>query len=83
MPKQFIFINDPGHAWLVVPLAEVRASGADISDCSYIRGDTAFLEEDCDAGAFLNTLEAGSFEITEDMRDQFDIRENRAYRPFA
>ena len=82
MGKTYVFITDPGHGWLKVPLAEVRASGATISCYSYIRGNFAYLEEDCDAGAFTDTLVAGSFTITPEHREEFDIRENLTYRSF-
>lgn len=52
-----IFHTDPGHAWLEVPVKEVRDSGVPISQCSYIKGDKAYLEEDCDAPAYLNYLD--------------------------
>lgn len=47
--------EDPGHAWLEVPRAEVVASGAKISGYSYCDPltDMAYLEEDSDAPAFL------------------------------
>lgn len=80
--KEYRFIADPGHGWLVVPLAEVRASGAKISPYSYINGDMAYLEEDCDAGAFIDTLPAGSFKINWEHIEDFDIRENPRYTCF-
>jgi hypothetical protein len=51
----FRFFIDPGHAWLEVPRAKVVASGAEISRYSYYdpKTDMAYLEEDCDALAFL------------------------------
>ena len=52
-----IFHTDPGHGWLEVPVKEVRNSGVPISQCSYIKGDKAYLEEDCDAPAYLNYLD--------------------------
>ena len=54
--NDYLWIEDPGHAWLRVPLAEVRASGANISDFSYRQGAYAYLEEDCDAGNFLDAI---------------------------
>jgi hypothetical protein len=45
--------SDSGHAWLEVPLASCR--GLDVSAYSYkdtSRG-VAYLEEDCDAGAWV------------------------------
>lgn len=52
--------NDPGHAWLEVPLKDVREAGvlSQISRYSYKRGDMLFLEEDVDAFTFLNALSA-------------------------
>ena len=52
-----IFHTDPGQGWLEVPVKEVRDSGVPISQCSYIKGDKAYLEEDCDAPAYLNYLD--------------------------
>ncbi len=51
----FVFIADPGHAWLPVKrslLNELGVAG-DISSYSYQEDDTVYLEEDCDAGVFL------------------------------
>lgn len=52
--KVFDFYSDPGHGWLKVGKAILRELGiADkISGFSYMRGDHAFLEEDCDATVF-------------------------------
>lgn len=56
--KSFTWFNDPGHAWLEVERADLLASGVagKISHYSYQKGDTVFLEEDCDASTYLNTL---------------------------
>lgn len=53
--RRYRFFTDPGHGWLEVPLAEVVASGATISLYSYYDPltDMAYLEEDCDAWAWL------------------------------
>jgi hypothetical protein len=49
------WLIDDRHGWLVVPLSAVLASGADITRFSYVSpaGRLAYLEEDCDARAFL------------------------------
>ena len=52
-PLALQWIDDPGHAWLRVPLAIVQASGVLISAYSYALHGFAYLEEDCDAPAFL------------------------------
>jgi len=50
----YYWVSDPGHGWLVVPRADVLASGAEISPYSFLSldGRTAYLEEDVDAPAF-------------------------------
>lgn len=57
--NEFIMHEDHGHAWLEVPaeLAE-RILGDNISGFSYISDDceTVYLEEDCDATAFIEKL---------------------------
>lgn len=49
------FHSDPGHGWLEVTRAELVRLGiaSTISPYSYQRGGLVYLEEDCDAGAFL------------------------------
>lgn len=47
------WICDPGHCWLVVPLADVEASGYRPTPFSYIASGWAYLEEDLDAPEFL------------------------------
>ncbi len=59
-----VFHTDPGHGWLEVPVKEVRNSGVPISQCSYIKGDKAYLEEDCDAHAYLNYLDEQNIAYT-------------------
>lgn len=56
MAKHYDYFTDPGHGWLKVKKSELVALGiADkISSYSYERGEWAYLEEDCDMGAFFN-----------------------------
>lgn len=51
---------DPGHGWMKVKRSLLVKLGiADkISAYSYQRADMAYLEEDCDAGLLLRTLDA-------------------------
>lgn len=53
------WLIDDGHGWLVVALSAVVASGAEISCFSFVcpNGRLAYLEEDCDARAFLDASE--------------------------
>lgn len=54
---------DPGHGWIAVPKAELKTLGIEekISSCSYMNGSTAYLEEDLDAGIYLNAREAQGY----------------------
>lgn len=49
------FISDPSHGWLRVPLADIAALGIEtaVSTCSFIDGQFAYLEEDCDCTVYL------------------------------
>lgn len=54
--KTYKFYADPGHGWLAVKIEELMQLGiiTQISTYSYMRGATAYLEEDCDASLFFN-----------------------------
>jgi hypothetical protein len=54
--KTYIWAHDAGHEWLAVKINELVELGiADkITDFSYVKGSTAYLEGDCDAATFIN-----------------------------
>ena len=55
--KTFNFYIDPGHAWLAVKrtlLIEMNIADK-VSNYSYQRGKTVYLEEDCDARLFVES----------------------------
>jgi hypothetical protein len=59
------FICDPSHGWGEVPISlinELRI-GEKISRYSYINGDNAYLEEDCDLSLFLNKMEKRGIKV--------------------
>lgn len=58
--SQLTYLVDPGHGWLVVPLVEIAALGIEpqISACSFIQGQNAYLEEDVDAPLYLDARAA-------------------------
>ena len=72
MPAAVDYIQDAGHGWIAVPLDTLRALGFRvagagehwpyvgrvISTYSYANGGMAYLEEDCDAGAYMAALDA-------------------------
>lgn len=56
--KTILFYSDPGHGWAKVSIRELNKLGiADkITTYSYMRGDYAYLEEDCDLTTYVNAL---------------------------
>lgn len=74
----YTFRYDPGHGWLEVPMSELFAHGLaeKVSTFSYRKGDTAYLEEDCDTPLFLEALKQSgiSFTINEKYEANTPIR---------
>lgn len=63
----FVFYADPGHAWLGIKrqlLLQYPKAALAISNHSYQRGQTVYLEEDCDAALFLEALRAANERFT-------------------
>ena len=55
MNKVFKMYSDPGHGWLAVKEKDIEAVGLSIKDFtqfSYRKGNTLYLEEDCDYALF-------------------------------
>jgi hypothetical protein len=54
------YYTDPGHGWAAVKIETLRSLGIvdAISHYSYMRGRTAYLEEDCDFARLLDALAA-------------------------
>lgn len=72
MQRTFTVYTDPGHGWIKVPAASIKELGlkaADFSVYSYIDDGHMFLEEDCDAGKFLDAFAAKhGFEAKQTVR---------------
>lgn len=81
---QLIFISDPGHGWLRVPLADIAALGIeeDISPYSFIDGHFAYLEEDCDYTVFIDACTAQDIPLP-DMQNQYVDRFDRSQPGFG
>ena len=52
--NQYVKTDDPGHGWLRVPINALIHLGIldKITQCSYRKGQYAYLEEDCDIATF-------------------------------
>ena len=84
--KTYIFHTDPGHGWLAVPFKDLHALGIGdkISGYSYVKGKTAYLEEDCDAAVFINAYKAKfgkMFAFRESYQEHTQIRYFASYEP--
>lgn len=82
--------SDPGHAWIEVPKAELEALNiADkITPFSYMKGNTAYLEEDCDLSTFFRAMEASGSPMSparckESFKENTPIRNYDAYKADA
>lgn len=56
--KKYNVYADPGHAWAKVKFSEIVKLGIHdkISQYSYVRGDSVYLEEDSDLSVFVDAL---------------------------
>ena len=79
-----VFHSDAGHGWLAVKMDELKMMGieSDISEHSYVKGKTVYLEEDCDAMTFINAAKDKGItvELKEGpQRDRSPIRSFKSY----
>lgn len=76
--------SDAGHGWVAVKIALLADLGiADkISQCSYQRGKSAYLEEDCDAVLLVDTLKAKNIEYTIKALKQKNHSPIRSYESY-
>ena len=83
---EYTYYTDPGHGWLAVGIDELLLLGiADkISSYSYMNGGKAYLEEDCDMGLFIRTMEANDVEVKlVHMNEPHKDSIIRSYRRFS
>lgn len=66
MQHTFTYHQDPGHGWIECKLDEIKRLGItdQISRYSYLKGQVAYLEEDCDAGLLINAKKANGERYT-------------------
>ena len=81
--RKLTFYADPAHGWLEVDLLDcIDLDIADkISRYSYTKGTVVYLEEDCDAGLFLDSAknQGWTINIKETYQENTPIRN---YQPF-
>lgn len=79
------YFTDPGHGWVSVKLQTLNDLGiADkISTYSYMRGSSAYLEEDCDLGLLYQACDSRGLSIdltTKHTNKRSPIRSYSVYR---
>lgn len=59
---KFKFYSDAGHGWLAVKRELLEQFGllSKVTHYSYQKGETVYLEEDCDASLFIEYLMANN-----------------------
>ena len=81
--KKPVFHYDAGHAWLEVDILDLERLGiaGQISGYSYKRGSRAYLEEDCDAPAYIKAAGLGRADIIDRHDGDYSpIRDYDRYR---
>ena len=82
--KTYTLYNDPGHAWLKVPYADLVKLGIEraISPYSYMYGQSAYLEEDRDLSLFIIAMRKTGKEIK--IKDVYTSKDSkiRSYRNY-
>jgi hypothetical protein len=78
------FYSDAGHGWYAVKIKTLVALGiADkISSFSYMKGQTAYLEEDSDAAIFFNTCKKMFFSVVTVQQSHTGRSPIRSYAPY-
>ena len=69
--------SDPGHGWARVPhklLAKLGIASL-VTPYSYMRGDNAFLEEDCDLSTFMAAAERAG--VTVEFVSRYTNRQSK------
>lgn len=82
--RSVVFVEDPGHGWLAVDNADIKALGIArrISPYSYMTPQRSFLEEDCDASVFLAAAKAAGWALTVKSRSLDKPAPLRSYAAF-
>jgi hypothetical protein len=59
------YFTDPGHGWVAIKLNQLEKLGLidQISHYSYIKGKSAYLEEDCDLGLLFKACDNKGIQI--------------------
>lgn len=83
-PLKLLCYHDPGHGWLAVKTAKLKELGiADrISNHSYQRGLSSYLEQDRDAALFIDAMKKESQEFVIESRHTNKSSPIRSYSQY-
>ena len=86
--NRYQFYSDSGHGWLAVPAWELRSMGLleKITKYSYMKDQIVYLEEDCDAGEFVDSKRRNGHEVIFEehlINGRANIRDYQSYDPSA
>ena len=87
--KPIPYYTDPGHGWFAVKRNELQRLGVldKVSTYSYQRGQTVYLEEDCDAALFFAAYKAAHGEppayVEKNTNGRSPIRSYDTFKVFA
>lgn len=79
------FFHDNGHGWYSVKRSKLESMGVlnKVSEFSYQKGDSVYLEEDCDAGLFFNNLSGQELDLIEVIESYSNRSPIRNYERFS
>jgi hypothetical protein len=83
MTIKVTYHSDPGNGWFAVKLSDVVSAGLKdkISEFSYKRGKTVYLEEDHDAPQFFRAIDRSKLDIKyATFKERSPVR---GYDPYA
>jgi len=82
MMEYYKAYSDDQHGWLRVSKKKLKSLGImdKISSCSYEDEEYLYLEEDLDAGIFLNTQKDEDIDIDENYCTESPIRKLKHYK---
>jgi len=71
------YYQDPGHGWVKIKLAKLKELGIEkeISYFSYMRGEHAYLEEDCDLNRLYQACDKQGIELR--LREHHSDRDSK------
>ena len=85
MNDQYICHSDAAHGWIEVKYSELVRLGIDhaISDCSFIHGDTVYIEQDSDWSKWdkAKKQRGESYKVIERYQENSYVRNYRRYTP--